>query len=583
MNRTYKAISNENTTTTGARILRLSTLCAGLAVASLSMQATAAVITIPGTNPIVADGDVGVITGLTNTNFSTTTTYNGGQAATQEQVSIAAADAKTEVVAGTNVSVTNVPGGSGQNVYTVDADKTTVSTTSPGLTVVSTPNSTTNVTDYAVDLSGATVASLGLANTSIQTVITQVNGTNVKTLNNTNNTANFTNTGSGNIVLSDNGGAINVDTAPTLNLTSVITGGSTLDTNGLVNGNTTLNSSGVSIAGGGPSMTTSGIDAGSQVISNVFSGGSNVNNAANIGDVQAAAAEAKTEVVAGTNVTVTNVPGGSGQNVYTVDADKTTVSTTSPGLTVVSTPNSTTNVTDYAVDLSGATVASLGLANTSIQTVITQVNGTNVKTLNNTNNTANFTNTGSGNIVLSDNGGAINVDTAPTLNLTSVVTGNTTINNSGFVNGNTTITTNGLVNGNTTVNGTGVSIAGGPSMTTGGINAGNQVITGVANGTAPNHAVNFGQLTTLGNQVNDLEDELSGGIASAIAIASMPSAMAPGEGRITGGTGYYNGEAAIALGISGATNSGMLSYKVGGSYTDTGGTAIGGGISYKIW
>ena len=384
MNRTYKAISNENTTTTGARILRLSTLCAGLAVASLSMQATAAVITIPGTNPIVADGDVGVITGLTNTNFSTTTTYNGGQAATQEQVSIAAADAKTEVVAGTNVSVTNIPGGSGQNVYTVDADKTTVSTTSPGLTVVGTPNSTTNVTDYAVDLS-----------------------------------------------------------APT--------------------------------------------------------------------------------------------------------------------------------------------VASLGLANSAIQTVETQINGTAVKTITKSNNTANFTNVGSGNIVLSDNGGAINVDTAPTLNLTSVVTGNTTINNSGFVNGNTTITTNGLVNGNTTVNGTGVSIAGGPSMTTGGINAGNQVITGVANGTAPNHAVNFGQLTTLGNQVNDLEDELSGGIASAIAIASMPSAMAPGEGRITGGTGYYNGEAAIALGISGATNSGMLSYKVGGSYTDTGGTAIGGGISYKIW
>ena len=165
----------------------------------------------------------------------------------------------------------------------------------------------------------------------------------------------------------------------------------------------------------------------------------------------------------------------------------------------------------------------------------------------------------------------------------SLKTGNTTINNSGFVNGNTTITTNGLVNGSTTVNGNGVTIASGPSMTTGGINAGNQVITGVANGTAPNHAVNFGQLSALGYKVNELEDELSGGIASAIAIASMPSAMTPGEGRITGGTGYYNGEAAIAIGLSGATSSGMLSYKVGGSYTDTGGTAIGGGISYKIW
>ena len=165
----------------------------------------------------------------------------------------------------------------------------------------------------------------------------------------------------------------------------------------------------------------------------------------------------------------------------------------------------------------------------------------------------------------------------------SLKTGNTTINNSGFVNGNTTINTNGLTNGSTTVNGTGVTIAGGPSMTTGGINAGNQVITGVANGTAPNHAVNFGQLSALGYKVDELEDELSGGIASAIAIASMPSAMTPGEGRITGGTGYYNGEAAIAIGLSGATSSGKFSYKVGGSYTDTGGTAIGGGLSYKIW
>jgi autotransporter adhesin len=300
-------------------------------------------------------------------------------------------------------------------------------------------------------------------------------------------------------------------------------------------------------------MTTGGIDAGSQVISNVTSGGSTLSNAANIFDVQTAAAAAKTEVVAGTNVSVTNVPGGSGQNVYTIDAEKTTVSTTSPGLTVVGTPNSSTNVTDYAVDLSAGTVTSLGLADSAIQTVETQINGTAVKTITKSNNTANFTNVGSGNIVLSDNGGAINVDTAPILNLTSVITGGSTLD------------TNGLVNGNTTLNGSGVSIAGGPSMTTGGIYAGNQVITGVANGTAPNHAVNFGQLTTLGYRVDDVEDDANAGISSAMAMASLPQPYLSGKSMISGAMGTYNSEGAMAIGVSAITQDGRWVIKASAS------------------
>jgi len=63
----------------------------------------------------------------------------------------------------------------------------------------------------------------------------------------------------------------------------------------------------------------------------------------------------------------------------------------------------------------------------------------------------------------------------------------------------------------------------------------------------------------------------------------MPNAINYGEGRITGGTGYYNGEAALAVGLVGASIDGSYTYKLGGSYTDSGGTAIGGGISYRIW
>ncbi|NAR31205.1 hypothetical protein GPS55_16535, partial [Acinetobacter haemolyticus] len=63
------------------------------------------------------------------------------------------------------------------------------------------------------------------------------------------------------------------------------------------------------------------------------------------------------------------------------------------------------------------------------------------------------------------------------LNLTTVTTGNSKLD------------TNGLV------------ITGGPSVTTAGIDAGSKVITNVADGSAPNDAVNFGQLTTTNNNV----------------------------------------------------------------------------------
>ena len=334
---------------------------------------------------------------------------------------------------------------------------------------------------------------------------------------------------------------------------SLTAGATLIDTNGLVNGSTTVNGSGVTIAGG-PSMTTGGVDAGGQVVSNVFSGGSTVTNAANIGDVQAAAAAAKTEVVAGTNISIAAPTiGMNGQNIYTIDAEKTTASAGSGAVTVTPGAISSTNVTDYSVDLSSASKASLALANTSIQTVETQINGTTVKTITKSNNTANFTNVGSGNIVLSDNGGAINVDTAPILNLTRVITGGSTLD------------TNGLVNGNTTLNGSGVSIAGGPSMTTGGVYAGNQVITGVANGTAPNHAVNFGQLTTLGYRVDDVEDDANAGISSAMAMASLPQPYLPGKSMISGAMGTYNSEGAMAIGVSAITQDGRWVIKASAS------------------
>ncbi|MBF7691335.1 YadA-like family protein, partial [Acinetobacter pollinis] len=115
-----------------------------------------------------------------------------------------------------------------------------------------------NVTDYAVDLSQATKDSLASADSGLQTVQTQVDGTNVKSISKTDNTANFV---SGtNVKLSDDGqGGIKVSTADDVTFNNVTVGDSTLTSDGLVIAN-------------GPSITKTGIDAAGTKITNVANG-----------------------------------------------------------------------------------------------------------------------------------------------------------------------------------------------------------------------------------------------------------------------------------------------------------------------
>ena len=181
------------------------------------------------------------------------------------------------------------------------------------------------------------------ADTALQEVVTQIDGTAVKTLNKTDNTANFV-TGD-NMVLSDDGsGGIKIATAKDVTFDSVKAGPVTIN--------------------------SSGINAGNTQITNVSSGGTTLTNAANIGDVQNAAAAAKTEVVAGTNVTsVAKTTGANGQDIYTVNANGTTASAGSTAVTVTAGAKDGNNVTDYAVDLSQASKDSLAKADTALQKI----------------------------------------------------------------------------------------------------------------------------------------------------------------------------------------------------------------------
>ncbi|MFW2079282.1 YadA-like family protein, partial [Acinetobacter sp. ULE_I010] len=94
--------------------------------------------------------------------------------------------------------------------------------------------------------------------------------------------------------------------------------------------------------------------------------------------------------------------------------------------------------------------------------------------------------------------GKITVQLADNLNVNSLTTGDTVINNSGINIGQSVQLGN-----------TGLVIAGGPSVTTAGINAGNKTITNVANGVNTSDAVNKGQLDTAINDVQNKVDQVS--------------------------------------------------------------------------
>ena len=186
------------------------------------------------------------------------------------------------------------------------------------------------------------------------------------------------------------------------------------DAGSLRTGDTIVNNDGVAITGGS-SITKAGISAGNKPITNVASGGTTDSNAANIGDVKKAAAAAKTEVQAGTNVaSVIKTDGANGQAIYTVNAKGAAVSAegTDNGLKLTSSEDTTTNVTTYNLDLADKTKASLTKADSALQNIGVQVNGTAAKTLNQTNSTLNFVN-GTGTTAENKNGDiAFNVNKA---------------------------------------------------------------------------------------------------------------------------------------------------------------------------
>ncbi|END4764552.1 YadA-like family protein [Escherichia coli] len=135
------------------------------------------------------------------------------------------------------------------------------------------------------------------------------------------------------------------------------------------------------------------------------------------------------------------------------------------------------------------------------------------------------------------------------------------------------------------------------NITLGGGNGGTTRISNVSAGVNNNDAVNYVQLkqsvqetkqytdqrmVEMDNKLSKTESKLSGGIASAMAMTGLPQAYTPGASMASIGGGTYNGESAVALGVSMVSANGRWVYKLQGSTNSQSeySAALGAGIQW---
>ncbi|MDK4793459.1 MAG: ESPR-type extended signal peptide-containing protein [Acinetobacter sp.] len=271
--------------------------------------------------------------------------------------------------------------------------------------------------------------------------------------------------GETNLKVTKTGNTIQYGLNRDLDLDSVTTGDSKLDSNGLT-------------IAGGPSVTKTGIDAAGNTISNVAAG-TNATDAVNKGQLD----HVDNRVTQVTNTTASIFGGGAKAN--------TDGSISNPTYNVAGT--SANNVGDALTALDKA-VTDAGTAANAGWTVSANGDAATAKNIK-PNGKVNFT--GDDNLTVAqtsetDNEGNIKVALNKNLKVDSVTTGNTVIDTTGV-----------KVGDNVQLGSTGLIIAGGPSITTSGISAGNKTISNVAAGVSSTDAVNKGQLDSAISSINN--------------------------------------------------------------------------------
>ena len=402
-------------------------------------------------------------------------------------------------------------------------------------------------------------------------------------------------------------------------------------------GDTTINTDGLTIAGG-PSITKSGIDAAGKKISNVGDGAVNANSKDAVNGSQLY--EVKELAGKGWNVTV-NKNGGEAVTVNKaggeVEAKGETVQKVSPGNTVTYIAGQNIKIKQDGMNFTISTTKDLKAENVTATTVntttinlgegdnstpITVVSGKDAAP-NLDGKTPNRMNFGGETIATLSDGlkfganvgdvyGAklnsqINVKGADSNTNWSEFDGGdnvmTNIDKSGNIRVGIkknlkveSVTANKFTAGDTVIDSNGVTIKNGPSMTKNGIDAGNKQITNVAPGRIAadsTDAVNGSQLhevkadmnnkiSKLSGQVNKLGKRVNAGTASALAASQLPQASIPGKNMVSVAAGNYQGQNAVALGVSRISDNGKVIIRLAGTSDTQGkmGVAVGAGYHW---
>ena len=344
-------------------------------------------------------------------------------------------------------------------------------------------------------------------------------------------------------------------------------------TNGgsLTIGDTKINNGGMTITGG-PSVTKTGIDAGSKKITNVANGTDDT-DAVNYSQIK----DLRTEVKAGTGVSVNKTQGTDGHDIYTVSANATGGTASTESVVKKAAATGDTNIADVSV-AGGKNVNDPGAQyEVSVSKNAVKDAAREAVTVNNGGNTDNpITVTPTDDAASHNTTYAVTFDgdkAAKQIPLTYKANGsgdktvtldkgldftngtNTTaeIGNDGVVKFNlkdTVALTNAgsLTVGDTKVNNDGLTISGGPSVTKNGIDAGNQKITNVAPGTISSTSTD----AVNGSQLYDVDQKFNNTV------------------KLTGNAGATDGQAlnkanGLSFGVIGANNGKYISTSANGS------------------
>ena len=389
---------------------------------------------------------------------------------------------------------------------------------------------------------------------------------------NTNGKVNFVNGKNTEVVVKDGENAANI----TVNLKDDITVNN-VTANNLTVGPVTINQDGINagdkkithVSNGTISADSKDAVNGSQL----YAAKNELNT-----NITKAAAAAKTEVKAGTNVEVTSETGANNQTIYTVNAKDTSASVeagsdaitvTVGGETTKKDGLSVTTVTNYKVDLSQKTKDEIknaggrGFNVTASASEGTVVNEVAEETVQSTATKMDKLTLDAGkNIKLTHKKGKV---------LSVAVSDTPTFKN---------VTTTGDLN------------VGGTVHAHGGLDVHNNRIVNVADPKDPTDAVNKryvdnavkninNNINRLDNKIDHVDRRLRAGIAGATAISFLQRPNEAGKSLVSVGVGGYRNENALAVGYGRNSDNNKISIKVGASINTRSDVNWGGSIGYQ--